>query len=121
MVGPPSPLAPADGYLGDVIGGSAVLGVLSGSNTTVEFNEQLLIGSSASAGTSTTSIGTTFTFEASCTEGFSPTVDGATVSPKAIRADGYKVYRLDVEPSDGSAQRIETYDVTFGAVLPCSV
>ena len=127
MLGPPFPKAPSDGYLGDVIGGSAVLGVLSGSNTTVKFKEQLIIDPSsaaASAGAGAgTSIGTIFTFEAKCSGSFSPTVDGVAVSPKTSRADGYKVYRLDAEPRGGGAQSIETYEASFGTMpfLCCAV
>ena len=113
LLGPPSPKAPAGGYLGDVIGGSAVLGVLSGSNTTVTFKEQLVIAPGSNG-----SIGTIFTFEAKCSStDVSPTVDGAVVSPKASRADGFKVYRLAAQPKESAgAQSIETYEASFGTM-----
>jgi hypothetical protein len=111
MLGPPTPTAPTGGYLGDVIGGSFVLGVLSGSSTAVAFKEQLII-----THTSGSTIETVFAFEAKCSDSFSSTLDGTVVSPTTTRGDGYKVYRLDAQPRSGGSQNIETYEASFGTV-----
>jgi hypothetical protein len=112
--------APAgSGYLGDVIGGSAVLGVLTGSETKVKFKEQLIIEPSASgnAVVASASIGTILAFEAKCSsDSFIPTVDGTVVDPTTATADGYLVYRIPTKTSNGNQQNIETYEVSFGAI-----